>query len=60
MKRALFLVLPSLVIPPLCAFLFWCGGFNFDSRNVDVAFGVLFSLALTAFTTFILSQTTKP
>lgn len=34
-------ILGFLLIASLGAFFAWCGGFNFDTRNTDVGFGVM-------------------
>ena len=36
----------GIVVLGFCMFLLWCGGFNFDKRNPDVAFGVGLSLII--------------
>lgn len=35
-----------LIAAAICAFIWWLGGFNFDHRNPDVAFGATMILIL--------------
>ena len=34
-------------------FVVWCGGYNFDARNYDVAFGALALLVVSWFAAFL-------
>lgn len=50
MKRRIAITVATfIVVCAFSAFAFWCGGYNFDHRNGDVAFGVLFSTVFAGF-----------
>lgn len=52
MKPALAFVGTALV----GLFVVWCGGYNFDTRNVDVAFGVLAILAASILAAILIAE----
>jgi len=52
MKAVLISILTFVIILSLCAFVAWCGGYNFDHRGIDVGYIVGSSLFISAlFTT---------
>lgn len=44
MKSAAVFLAAFLGVCLLAAFVCWCGGYNFDQRNSDVAFGAALTL----------------
>lgn len=50
MKQILLGVSAFFITALICAFISWCGGFNFDARNGEVACGVAVSMLFSLFT----------
>ena len=48
-KSTIARIAASTGVPACAVFVAWCGGYNFDARNIDVAFGALFTIIAAVF-----------